>query len=257
MSKKTEPTRRMSGCMVCGKPLIYPETEIKTVCSYCGETFGTNATCVDGHFVCDACHVADALGVIEKACLTTDETDMIALLGRIRSHAAIPLHGPEHHAMVPGIILATYRNLGGSVTDTQIRTAIRRGSTVAGGSCGFMGVCGAAVGVGVAFGILLDANPLDPAGRHSVQTVVRRVIESISSLEAARCCQREAVLALRKAAEISPQYLPVTLQADTPIACVQIARNAECLGRECPLWPTPRGKPLQLGRGRPIVPWRQ
>ena len=25
--------------------------------------------------------------------------------------------------------------------------------------------------------------------------------------------------------------------ADAPIACVQMDRNAECLGRECPLWP--------------------
>ncbi len=117
-------------------------------CVYCHTEQPANALCQQGHFVCDACHSRDALAVIEHLLLTTRETDMVALLEEIRRHPAVPLHGPEHHSLVPGIILAAYRNSGGTVTPEMLQTALRRGKSMAGGACAFLGVCGAAAGVG-------------------------------------------------------------------------------------------------------------
>ena len=161
---------------------------------------------------------------------------MIALLQEIRRHPAIPVQGPEHHLMVPGIILATYRNLGGQVPLTMLQTALRRGQAVPGGYCAFTGACGAALGVGIAFSLLLGASPVKAAARQQVQQVVQAVIQAQARFAAARCCQRDSWLALRKAAALSRRYLPITLPADLPLTCQQSHLNRECLGAACPLW---------------------
>jgi hypothetical protein len=217
--------------------LTYLDGERLIDCSFCGRSLPANAVCASGHFVCDTCHTQDELALIEQVCLSTDETDLIALMANIRRHPSVPVHGPGHHALVPGVILSTYRNLGGEVSDELIRTGIRRGTQVVGGACGFFGVCGAATGVGIGFSIILKANPLKAAERQVVQTVTLRVLERIAALEAPRCCQRDCWLALRTAAELSTQYLPLPLRADTRLLCWQADRNAECITERCPLWP--------------------
>ena len=230
------PARRQTqGCMVCGKPLAYLTQETEQACVYCGQRGMANAVCENGHHVCDRCHAEDALDVITHLCLTSRETDMIALMKAIRHHPKVPLHGPEHHALVPGVILATYRNLGGAVTEETLRTGIGRGATIAGGHCAFMGVCGAAVGAGIALSLLLAANPVRGVERKKVQTAVQQILADIGDLEAARCCQRDVWIALRKTAELSGDLLPIRLLADAGLVCRQQARNTECMGKGCPV----------------------
>jgi len=222
--------------MACGAPLDYSNEEREVACVFCEKRFVSSVVCEAGHFICDACHSADGFEVIEKGCTAGSETDMISMLQRIRQHPAIPLHGPEHHALVPGVILATYRNLGGELSEEKILTGIRRGAKFPGGGCGFMGTCGAAVGVGIAFSVMLESTPVTPAKRSTVLGVTSKVLAEISNNEAARCCQRECFIALEKAAELLAGLLPVTLQADSRIVCDQIDLNDECLGPECPLY---------------------
>jgi SAM-dependent methyltransferase len=231
----THGARHASGCMVCSAPLVYHDPPRPARCAYCGSEAESEALCEAGHFVCDACHTADAMAVIERVCLSNDETDMAILLDRIRGHAAVPMHGPEHHAIVPGVILATARNLGMPVSDEMIRRGLRRGRQIAGGHCAFMGACGAALGVGVAFGILLGASPVKAAERRTVQSAVAEALAPIAALEAGRCCQRDAWLALRKAAEISDKALGFRLRAEAAPKCTQMSRNAQCIGDACPL----------------------
>jgi MoaA/NifB/PqqE/SkfB family radical SAM enzyme/SAM-dependent methyltransferase len=231
--------RHTSDCMVCGAPLHYLQEETNYPCAFCGAVIPANARCERGHFVCDACHTRDAQAFLEHICLTTRETDMIVLLQEIRSHPAIPLHGPEHHILVPGIILATYRNLGGEVPLEMLRTALRRGQGVPGGYCAFTGACGAALGVGIAFSLLLGANPVKARERQQVQQITQAVLQEQANFAAARCCQRDSWLAIKKAAELSKIYLPIALQADFPLHCRQAHQNRECLGIACPLWEEP------------------
>ncbi|NOZ21898.1 MAG: methyltransferase domain-containing protein [Planctomycetes bacterium] len=229
--------RQRSGCMVCGAPLTYDAEEHEAVCSFCGRSFKASAHCEKGHYICDECHIGDCVEVIEHICLSTRETDMIELLNIIRTHPSMPIHGPEHHILVPGIILATYRNLGGKVTDAMIQQGIRRGAGVPGGDCGAMGVCGAAMGVGAAFSVILGATPLTPGARRAVQSAAHDAMGRIASFEAARCCQRDSWLALQAAVEQSKAYLPIALHADAPLQCKQMADNPHCLGAACPLHP--------------------
>ncbi len=229
------PPRFLSGCMVCGASLEYLDQDRRQDCHFCGEAGTTRAICTNGHYVCDVCHAEDALQVIERVCLATVETDMLRLFDEITAHPAFPDNGPEYHALIPGVILATARNLGLQVSNETLLAGIRRGAQVAGGSCAFWGVCGGATGVGVAFSLLLEANPMKATARQAVQTVVQQVLAEISAMQAARCCRRDGVLALRRAAQLSEGLLPVALRAKDDIGCSEHRQKEGCLGGTCPL----------------------
>jgi MoaA/NifB/PqqE/SkfB family radical SAM enzyme/SAM-dependent methyltransferase len=229
--------QRDEGCMVCGAELVYAASEQTQTCHYCDREAGSAMTCPEGHFVCDGCHASDGLAVIESICSSTHETDMIALLSTVRAHPAMSVHGPEHHALVPGIVVATCRNAGFPVTDAMLRSALTRGAKIPGGSCAYMGVCGAASGVGAGFSVLLEGNPLAAQARQRVLRAVGEVTRELAGFEAARCCQRDCWVALRTAASLAPELVGVSPTADAPLECTQLTSNRACLGRECPLHP--------------------
>jgi SAM-dependent methyltransferase len=225
-----------SGCMLCGEELRYLEAPRSVRCVYCAGTRSTQTLCQAGHFVCDACHSQDALRVIEHLCEASHEQDMVAMLEQVRAHPSIHVHGPEHHALVPAIMVATYRNRGGELPGRALQTALDRGAQVPGGFCGFAGTCGAAVGVGIGFSAILSVNPYRARERQRIQQAAAAALADIGGYEAARCCQRDCWLALRSAARSSRELLPVPLLAEGHIACGQMTANKECLGRSCPLF---------------------
>ncbi len=232
----SETERKSEGCMVCGTELHYFTDAQDMACSYCGRTFSANACCEQNHFICDSCHRENGIEVIKTICTGTAEKDLITLLELIRSHPAIPMHGPEHHAMIPGIILACYRNSGGDIKKEAILTGIRRGADIPGGVCGFWGVCGAAIGAGIAASTILAATPLTPVPRQTSQSFSAKILTVISQYRGGRCCQRETVLALTETARLSAEMLSVPLEAKGIIRCEQYLRNKECIRKQCPLW---------------------
>ncbi|MCF8056930.1 MAG: methyltransferase domain-containing protein [Desulfocapsa sp.] len=232
--------RKSTGCMVCGAELHYFTDIREMTCSYCERLCPANGCCQQNHFVCDSCHRENGLEVIRAICTGTGETDLITLLQLIRSHPALPMHGPEHHAMIPGIILACYRNSGGDIKEGVILTGIRRGADIPGGVCGFWGACGAAVGAGIAVSIVLAATPLTPSARQKAQAFSVRILALISQYRGGRCCQRESWLALTETARLSEEILSVPLTAKGPIHCEQYLINRECIRKQCPLWETRR-----------------
>jgi len=224
----------VSGCMVCGSELVVKEGAEKVVCHYCGEPYVTHITCEKGHYVCDSCHSSESVRLITSICRESRERDAALLMQAIRSHKSFPIHGPEHHILVPAVILTALRNNGADITEEQIRTAVQRGRTVPGGSCGFMGVCGAATGAGIAYSILTGASPYDPELRQAVQKSTAAVLEEIASYSAARCCQRDTWIALKKISELLEQNLGLNMPV-SPIRCRQFSLNKECIHENCPL----------------------
>jgi hypothetical protein len=226
------------GCMVCGAELIYAETIQSKACHYCQQVKLSDARCANGHFVCDACHTRDAVEIIKQVCLNTRERDALRLMQTIRSHPHFGQHGPEHHSLVPAVILTALRNSGDDISDDRILTGIQRGQTIAGGACAFLGVCGAAIGVGIAFSILLRADPYKADERQRVQQVTQKVLEKISSYKAPRCCQRDVWLALQEASRLLEEIMGKKLMVDKKIVCRQFPKNKECIRDQCPLWPS-------------------
>jgi MoaA/NifB/PqqE/SkfB family radical SAM enzyme/SAM-dependent methyltransferase len=228
--------RHQSGCMVCGAELVYGNEAGEKSCHFCGSREKTNSECRKGHFICDACHQQEGIKVIRHICLHTKEKDMISLLATIRSHPAVPMHGPEHHGMMPGVILAAYRNSGGAISREVIAAGIERGSNVPGGACGFWGSCGAAIGAGIAAALILDATPLTPNPRQQAQEFTARILADIAEVTGGRCCQRETWLALTHTARLAEEFFGITMYAETMLHCEQYRKNRECIRKQCPLW---------------------
>jgi MoaA/NifB/PqqE/SkfB family radical SAM enzyme/SAM-dependent methyltransferase len=239
-------TKHIAGCMVCGTELVYSQSNRRFKCYYCDQDTYGNVVCQRGHFVCDKCHAHDALSIIEEVCLGSTETDMVALMERIRNHPAFPLHGPEHHSMVPAIILTAYRNTTGKIDDEQVLLGMERGGAIAGGGCAFFGVCGAAVGVGIAFSVILRSDPYKGRERQIVQQATAEVLQAIGRYKAPRCCQRDCWVALNEVVRLSERYIGVPLRADLQLACLQSDRNRECVQTACPLYENrhPRQVPI-------------
>jgi len=228
--------KQQHNCMVCSSELVYKATLEEAMCYYCGKVSAQSVTCKEGHYVCDACHTKEALAVIEHICATSKERDMLKLFQQIREHPSIPKHGPEHHAMVPAIIVTAYKNSGGKLPENALKTAILRGSSIMGGACGFLGICGAASGVGIGFAIVLEASPVAKKARSAAQKVTYAVLGKIAEYEAARCCHREVWTALNIASSLSETFLHVKLLAQTEVKCDQKKFNQYCYGKECPIF---------------------
>ena len=235
-ASRREPARQSSGCMVCGQELHYFAEPREMRCQFCDRIALSNACCESDHFVCDQCHQEEGIEAIRSICTSTREQDMIALLQLIRSHPSIPMHGPEHHAIIPGIFLACYRNCGGDIGTKEILTGINRGADVPGGVCGFWGACGAAIGIGIGVSTILAATPLTPGPRQLAQTFSSRILAILAGFKGGRCCQRETYIALTEAAKLSAELLSIPLQANAVLHCDQYLHNKECIRKQCPLW---------------------
>jgi len=228
-----------TGCLVCGAALDYAAAvQAGLACHFCGQLAADETRCAQGHHVCDTCHQGDAAAVIQSACLAANAPEMAPLLQRLREHPSVKIHGPEHHALVPGVILANYRTLGGELPDEALARAVRRGAKVPGGHCGFWGACGAGIGVGVAFGAILGSSPVKGEQRGLINEVTSRVLARIAELRAPRCCHRDSMLSIQAAAELSAEYLGVALRYGQAAPCGQVERNRECIGDQCLLYPT-------------------
>jgi MoaA/NifB/PqqE/SkfB family radical SAM enzyme/ubiquinone/menaquinone biosynthesis C-methylase UbiE len=224
------------GCMVCGTELAYLENNKQQTCFYCKKTEKVNTVCEKGHYVCNECHSKDAAAFIKSFAKRAPFNDMVEMMQKIREHPSMRIHGPEHHSMVPAIMVSVYKNLGGDVRDEDIETAVERGQTIAGGSCAFMGVCGAVSGVGTGFSILMKANPYKAKERKILQNITKEVLAEIAGFEAARCCQRDCFVALKAASKLSSSILDKTLPVEFNMICSQYNDNKECIGNQCPLW---------------------
>lgn len=228
--------RHYSGCMICQSELVYSETQKVIKCEYCGEEKPTQTVCQNGHFVCNECHVMTAMKFIEKTLLSSSETDLIELFIKIRSHPEIPLHGPEFHSIIPGVVTTVYRNSGGDISDNRIKTSILRGQEVKGGACGFHGACGAALGAANAVGAIILSNPLKPAERRITMQVSSVLLGALSEIEAPRCCQRDCYIVLKTLSGISKDILGKHLKAEKELICTQYQLNKECILSQCPLF---------------------
>jgi len=219
-------------CGICGKSLIYGTEKVSVECSSCGETHDTLIYCPEGHYICDTCHSRQALDVLREVLQSTTSTNPLEILEKIMSHPSVPMHGPEHHAIVPAIIVASVENSGYPVPEGAVETAIERGSKVPGGWCGFFGACGAAVGVGVAVSVLTEATPLTGKTRSLAIEATSLALKGMLD-DGPRCCKRASRKAIESAMDFLERRRDIKLAGYDDIACQYVERNRECIREEC------------------------
>lgn len=226
---------RRTGCLLCGEPLVLAERAEAMTCATCGASQPSRACCRAGHFVCDACHGAEGKEVIERVCSTSPLTDPVQLAMQLMRHEAIKLHGPEHHFLVPAVLLACWSNVRGEPQRKaeRIKEARKRAEPIQGGFCGFQGACGAAVGVGIYASIATGATPLSKGEWRIANHMTAQALEAVARVGGPRCCKRDTLLAVLTAARLSKAQLGVALVGHGQ-ACEWRDMNQECIGSACP-----------------------
>ena len=229
--------RHDSGCLLCGSPLVYSTAAEERVCAVCGEKHLSNCACEKGHYVCDRCHAAGLEAEFIPLLLRSREKDPQKLLEAVFALPGVHMHGPEHHAVVPCVLLTAYRNCGGELDlRTALGEALKRGRQVPGGTCGYWGVCGAAAGAGIYFSILTRSTPLAGEVWDLPQRLAARCLNAIADAGGPRCCKRTARLAVREAVRYTTERLGPTMPETQPV-CGYVRKNRECIGERCPYYP--------------------
>jgi hypothetical protein len=232
----------LQGCLVCGAELEYLPAPEPVRCAFCGAEGRSPVRCRETHFVCDACHAAPAKDVIERACLTSDSKNPVALATVLMRHPSVKLHGPEHHFLVPAVLVAALCNARGDAPAKPrlLAEARRRSDAVAGGFCGFQGACGAGVGVGIFASLVTGATPLARESWGLANGATARALTVIGNLGGPRCCKRTSTLALLSGIRFARERLGVRLEG-RGAACEWSSVNTECLDEACPFYPGRRG----------------
>jgi hypothetical protein len=226
---------RDTNCLICGSPLRYLQSAERLRCARCGAEAWANALCSAGHFVCDECHAGDIDERLKRLCLEATTTDPIAILETAFALRQVHMHGPEHHRIVPCALLAAYRNAGGELDLAQaLDEALKRGRSVPGGSCGYWGACGAAIGAGIFASLATGTTPLSEGTWGLISSLVAQCLAENAKIGGPRCCKRTSFTAVRLSAEFAREHLGVDMGMPQRILCAHSHRNGECKGRACP-----------------------
>jgi len=226
-----------SGCVVCGEELVYGQNE-KLECFYCHKIFDSNVKCKKGHYVCDNCHSMPGNDLIESFCNTSKITDPLELALILMRNPKIRMHGPEHHFLVPAVLLAAYYNVKGDYNQKRlkIKEARSRSSKILGGFCGFYGDCGAAVGTGIFMSLITNATPLSSQEWRLSNSITAKSLLTIANHGGPRCCKRNTFLAINEAVNFLKENFSFRMKINRTIKCEFKDLNKECLKKECPFY---------------------
>lgn len=226
-----------SGCLICGADLEYREGELLN-CSLCGVQGRSDVACSAGHYVCDSCHGLPAMLLIAKTCELSTEPDPLVIAEGLMRHAAVKMHGPEHHFLVPAALITAWCIQQGNAGRGEfLAIARKRAADVKGGFCGYHGTCGAAMGAGIACSVLTGATPLAREGWRLSNLMTAACLTAIGEAGGPRCCKRDTYLALMSGRD----FLNTHLQAGIPVGpaplCSHFIQNRECLATDCAFFP--------------------
>lgn len=226
----------MRSCPICGTPVELVEG--RRTCSYCGQSEDGDHACANGHYICQACRSAVPSELTARVCENSSAIDPIALADLITSHPVFNQMGPQYHVVTGPVLVTVLANMG-KTPDKRcaIAEAIERSKNVPALACAQRGMCGAAVGTGVAAALLTNAGPLTAKERSLAMKTTASALEQIATQSGIRCC-RQSVYASIKAASM---VLNEELDIDLPTAaarCHAVDRNPECKQTGCPYYGT-------------------
>ncbi len=229
-----------SGCAFCGRELRYLERSEEMRCIFCDNLFSSQAKCVNNHFVCDKCHALSANDLIERFTIASTSTDPLDTAITLMKSPSVKMHGPEHHFLVPAVLLSAFYNVTGRAEEkeTKIKKARQRAEHVLGGFCGFYGNCGAAVGTGIFVSVLTGATPLSHREWKQANLMTARSLYSIAESGGPRCCKRDSFLAIQEALRFVKEHFQTHMASGRDsLKCEFYPMNKECKKADCRFYP--------------------
>ena len=220
-------------CLICKAPLVYLETDEEMECAICHRKENSKTRCVNGHYVCNECHMA-GLDTIIALCLKETSNDPVKIIEKMMALPFCHMHGPEHHVMVGAALLTAYNNAGGDIDlEKALIEMVNRGKSVPGGACGFWGACGAGISSGMFISIISKSTPLAREPFALSHKMTAKSLGAIGEIGGPRCCKRDSFLSILNAVDFVKEQFGVEMEKPE-IVCRYSAQNNQCIGKRCP-----------------------
>ena len=195
----------------------------------------SQAACKNGHYICDVCHASPAIEIIRRTCLQATSLNPVQLATAIMKHPSVKMHGPEHHFLVPAVLLSCYYNQTGQtdLLEEQITQAEIRSGRIPGGFCGSHGNCGAAVGTGIFMSLATGSTPLSTEGWRQSNQITAESLLQVARHGGPRCCKRDTYISLDNSIDFIAAELKISLEKEEKIDCEFSHLNKQCLEQDC------------------------
>jgi hypothetical protein len=151
-----------------------------------------------------------------------------------------PVHGVWHHALVGEIILRCLQNAGYEISGELIDEVIDRGRQLPGGSCGFIGACGALASASSAYAILLGSTPVATEQREMLLEFAAKLVARLAEVGGSRCCKKSSYAALEVARDEFAKLGFELPEEEFEGRCPFFASNDTCDGDACVYFPRKR-----------------
>ena len=231
-------------CLICKAPLVYLETDEEMECAICRKKENSKTRCVNGHYVCNECHMS-GLDAVVAVCLASTSRNPIRIVQSMMDLPFCHLHGPEHHVRGGAALLTAYRNAGG---ETDLEKALvemmNRGKKIPGGACGFWGACGAGISSGMFVSIISGSTPLSVEPFSLSHQMTAKSLTAIGENGGPRCCKRDSYLAILSAIDFVAEHFGVQMEKPE-VVCRHAAQNNQCIGTRCPFYEPSAGEKVR------------
>ena len=229
---------KTENCMICGSPLLYLDRAQPLDCAYCGKLENGYVRCLQGHYLCEACHNAGSMRMIGDIVFGTTSKDPVEISEIMMNHPKLPMLGCQHAYIIAGAFLAAIKNNhSGKVTDEDIQEAFRRIEKQAiGGYCGLTGVCGIVPAIGACFSVLLGSMCGKDIEQKKTMKAVTQVAKVIGDLTGPSCCKAYVRASLGEAIQFLEENLQITLPIhDSSVICTHSTKHPHgCRESKCP-----------------------
>ncbi len=231
IDKKIEKTT----CILCGDELFTLPKEIEVRCDFCGKIGFASHQCGNSHYICNECFSMSPVEYVKIACLKYKGIDPNALAVEIMNTPTIRMHGPEHHFILPAVLLTCIYNLKGKADELKEKLdslEIRTNSETP-DHCEYnIGNCGAAIGSGVFLSVFLDRKIEDEDEWSLSNQLVSESIKRIAELGGPRCCKRDTYISIQTAIEFLKNKFSIELPL-SDAKCTFSLRNKSCKHEDC------------------------
>ena len=220
-------------CLICKAPLEYLNEDVEMECELCHKKENSKTRCVNGHYVCNECHM-QGIDSLVGMCMEETSKNPAEILNKMMAMPFCHMHGPEHHIMVGMALLAAYKNSGGNI---DLKNALiemnSRGRSVPGGACGFWGACGAGLSTGMFISIVTGSTPLGEENFGLSHKMTSGALAAIGEIGGPRCCKRDSYLSIQQAVSFVRENLGINMD-QSEIRCSYSSQNNQCIGKRCP-----------------------
>ena len=163
----------------------------------------------------------------------------LELLHEAWEYPDFPMHCPEHHYLVPAVLLTVYRRLktdDKALLKKDLMIAEERAKNLLAGFCGWYGACGAAVGSGIFLSLLTGTSPYSTQTWSLANLLTAECLKSIAAIGGPRCCKRVCFASITTTVDFMQENLNLNIGDLPGIQCSYHEYNAECKKGFCPYY---------------------